>query len=523
MTSAAPPTVVRVPLIQLNYSIHLRWGEWLAVVLTASLAMAIAIEVLLASLATAWFGDPSQALLPLPSIFAVIFVAALIGRIIEIMPILQRAGFILTGLGFAATALILIHQQVFPTESDLGWLASLGALLDLNSVPEHTEVGLIILSGLLWVLGTRLNMRSGEYDARRGSFWGFFTLIVASVIIGELAPAGRNALGEQIGLALPAYLFIGLIMLSQIRLAEVRSRLSLSGKRAVQRWNLTTLMITIAATLLVFIGLALTFTNAYIQAVLGALAAIRAGLYIILSAVAVIISFILPYLVNLFQALHLTPATPRSAPTCTPSPTAGTTATPTGASTTSCAQSILSKLGSQQTAPINGYLVYGFIVLVAIAIVVLLVLRAGRARKSGQTEDEFEETREHLPRRIPRRDAVPQPAVALAAIDLPAPDTVRAAYRELLQVSATAGFPREANETADEFGDRLAREAESAELREVVEATQSLTQDYDEERYGQLQPDTGILARARRALSAIVQALRPRPALRDRRTRRQQR
>ncbi len=493
-----------MPKLTLSPSVRLRWGEWIVVALMGSIAAALAIEAMLASLAAAWFGDPGYALVPLGPLCAVIVIAALMTRLLEVSAALARLAPLLAITGAGVTALALTHSRVFPTTSwnDSGWLATFSQVFNLDSVTAHTELGIIVLSLILWIVGERLTQHGGEYDARRNAFWLFFILMIVAIILGTLSPGGRDALGGQIALMLPAYVMASLLMLAQVRLAEMTDRLNRNGKltrRVRLQWMLTSMGAAVLSMVLVLALTAVFFSQAYVSALAFALTAW--GQIVTIVGTVLIYAFfpLAAILAAFFQYLYSQTHQHQAQ----------------GQQSTPCPPGLNCQPGHLPTVKVTPpsphqmqliYLVTLLIVLLIVALIALLVVR--RVVRGIDARNEFEETRESLNPRLLRQERRAQQSVAVAALDLPAAGTVRAAYRKFLQTSAAAEIPREPDETPADFARRVQSAPEIASLPEAVLATASLTHSYEDERYGDAPPTPGVLTRAQAAVRAIAAALR---------------
>src|SRR6185437_1644578 len=258
--------VVLVPQIRTAGNLHLRWGEWFGITLFSVAAMALASEGVMLAAATAWFGDPSRALLPLPALIVTFFVAALVMRLSDDNAALQPLSRSVLVLGIISTALVLIRLYVFPTlpGNDWSWLASFSNLASLTAEQPHAELGMMLVSAITWLIGERLARNAGDYEARRGAFIGFFILLVVAIILGVGAVRGTNLLATRLALFLPLYTFFGLLMMAQVRLAEVRSHMGRGGveaHRALRVWRVMTGGLVLAAVALV-LGLTANATAA---------------------------------------------------------------------------------------------------------------------------------------------------------------------------------------------------------------------------------------------------------------------
>jgi hypothetical protein len=500
---------VRIPQISTTANLRLRWGEWLSIALPSSVAVAIAIEAVLLSAATAWFGDPGRALVPLAPLIVILMLGAILLRLCDTIAWLRPLYRPVLLAGIIITALALIHARIFPAlaVNDWSWLASFANITDVYAEQPHTELGLIALSVALWLFAERQMQNAGEYEQRRAAFLRLFAVMVGAVLVGIWSAHGNDRLSIDLALLLPVYVLCGLVMMAQVRLAEMRARLMRGGnadRRSLRIWHLATAGFIGATLLLVFIGTAIFFRGAYADA----LAALGDVVTTLLDIAALVLGILtLPFVLLLSNFVG--PLKPPSqtgnggtclsgtpAPSVTPVPSA--TLIPNGGA--ACAQ-------KGQPPPLSAattHEIYAIILVAVLAsVAVFLLLRALWQRKERPPE-EYEEFREALNVRA----RLPTPRAALVhAIEPPPPGSVRAIYRDFLQRGARVGLAREADETPAEYAARIEPVLEMADVDPPVVAVMDLTDAYEEERYGAVAPTPSRLAQAQEAFKRIAASL----------------
>jgi hypothetical protein len=490
-----------VPLVTIGANPHLRWGEWLGIAITRIAAMVIAAEVVFLSLSVAWFGDTHHILLGGIPLALACLSAALIMRIFELFPSIRRAEAPVLGLGIVVTALALIRFAVFSHLSlgDWSWIGSFGQITDINAQLPHTELGVIAISVVAWVMGLRVARNAGSYDSQRAAFISWFVAIIAAILLVTLAVHTDGSRGTVlegqtsavIALALPGYLLLGLFMLSQVRLAELRGRLSVTGggdRRSLTIWRLATAGMTAFSLLFVVIAGVLFYSGAYIQAFNWLLAIIEPIFLAILFVIFALISAV----ISLLGGGGSTTGASRSG-TCVP----------------------LSKCIADQYKGISAdtahtsFIIFLVIIVVLAVVVTYFLLRRMLAR---HTDDEYEEIQESINPRDTVRERLSRSGGAGVPLDVPAAGTVRVVYRDLLGKSAAHGLVRQEDETAAGFERRVAPALAGATgadqtTGEPAVALDRLTHAYERERYGALAATPDRFAQARLLLLGVVGAL----------------
>jgi hypothetical protein len=154
----------------------------------------------------------------------------------------------------------------------------------------------------------------------------------------------------------------------------------------------------------------------------------------------------------------------------------------------------------------------GVALVVLIVVLLYIVYRAVRSMREVATSLQQAEERESLDARGLlgaqlrglfaglRRG----PAQQEEALD---PQSVRAAYRDVLRAAAAANLPRASFETPDEYERRLSRAIGEDAAAEGADDLAALTQAYDRSRYGEQEPPAaergGLLARGRRLIARL--------------------
>ena len=444
-------------------------------------AITLSVETVLRVMATDWFGEPDRALVPLGVLWLALLAATLVARVCIVVPALRAPARAIFALGAVVTALILIRVQVFPTVAagDWRWLSSFGDLTSLVAERPHAEIGLLVLSVLLWVLGDNVARNAGELDQRRANFLGFFWAMVGSIALSLFAAQGVGELDLFIALALPFYVVCGLLMLAQVRLAEMRVRTARTGvamQRARWVWRAVTVGLTFTSLFFVFVSAALFYGDAYRQlfAVIGV---IWDGL---ITVVALVIGLLATpfFLVTGFLRNNQT-----TAPSTTPKPVSPpTTETP--------------------LSPATVHQIYGIVLIVVMVVIALVVLyRNLRTLRKGNDSAVYTETRERLaPEQVARvaRSATTDPTAP------PSAGSVRAIYRTLLRRMTKAGLTRDPDETPAEYAARLSPHLGGAPTDDAIVALGDLTTAYHDERYGGVAPTPSLFARAQAALRRLL-------------------
>lgn len=480
--------------------------------LPSSIAVAIASEAVLLAAATAWFGDPGRALVPLAPLVLILVLAAVVLRLCDSVARLRALYRPVLIAGIIGTSLVLIHARVFPAlaANDWSWLASFANITNVYAEQPHTELGLIALSVVLWLFAERIVQNAGEYEQRRNAFLRLFAVMVGAVIVGIWSAQGNGQLSVALALLLPGYVLCGLLMMGQVRLAEIRARMMRAGnadRRSLGIWHLVTAGLIAVTLLLVFVATGIFYGGAYSNAITAFADALGAIIDLVALVFGVLTAPFVALLSNLFVPRASSSTSPlqtcRLLPTITPQPTTGgpvPTPIPQG-NNTHCTPT-----GQQPTflSAATNHEIYAAILFIVLVGVALFLLLRRLWQRDEQPPEEYEEFREALTRR--EKLAAPRPAPTLVAEPVPA-GSVRAVYRDFLQRGAQIGLAREADETPAEYAARvqplLKMLADDPPAREVT----ALTDAYEEERYGAVAPTPGRLAQAQAALKRIAATL----------------
>lgn len=497
--SQAPLTV---PLIKLNIQLPLRWGEWLRIAATQIAATTAIFAISFTAMSALWFGDVRHLVLPTMPLVLSFAVAALVMRVAEVWPRLQRAIPVLLVLGIILTAGILIRLFVFPTlaPSDWSWLGSFSQLTDLTASQPHAELGLMILSVICWVTGLNLARFAGDYERRRRAFYGYIvTLVLVALTDAYIEGPVQSDLVNQLSVALPFIIFMGLMTIGQVRLADLQHRLVSTGgasKRMLVMWRgMTAIIATVTIALGILVGL-IFFNGSYrgvFSAVIDAIAAF------FLAIVSLVFFFLSPIVSFLQPPQSPAKCVVSTAPTPVPGSTGATLppCTPQGPKPIKFpAQAQLAHVASEPF-----FIAFVIIVLLLCVLAVFLVLR--RTIRRGE-DGAFEEIQEQL---VPRkRSASPAAHSGALALDLPGANTVRAAYRDLLGRSAAVGIARQPTETAAEFDQRLVSSLMSIDRAAMIDRAEvdQVTLAYEAERYGAQTTTPQRFIRVRDAIQAIT-------------------
>ena len=406
---------VAAATIAINPRLH--WGEWLGIAATRIAVTVIAAQIVFIASSAVWFGDIHHVLLGPAPLAASLIIAAGSMRLFEVFPRSRRVEPTVLVVGIIVTALILIRRYAFSAlpPGDWSWLNSYRQLGDPVAELPHTELGMIAISIMAWTLGTRIARYAGDYDKQRAAFTGNLVLIISAIVLAIVSVHGIDPIfGGMLALALPAYLFVGLLTLSQVRLAAVRERLTVSGggdRRSLAIWRITTVAFALLSLMAIVIMGIIFYTGSYLRFI----GAFFDFLTTVLALAAEItITLLLPLTALLHGGLP-------------------------GLSANGCSSAVCAITAKNQ--PIDQVTVHvtfiGIIIVGLVAAVVLTLVLLRRLLRRSET-DEFEEIQEHLSRDLQRaRRGV---TVALPE-DVPAAGTVRAIYRDFLGKSATLAWP----------------------------------------------------------------------------------
>lgn len=453
--------------------------------LPAALTFAIAIEAALLAGATAWFGDPGRALVPLVPLVLALWIAALLLRLCEEVAWLRRLDRVVLIGGILVTALLFIRPHVFGdiAAGNWGWVSAFNDITNIYAEQPHTDVGMLFLSILVWLMAERMVRNAGDYEQRRASFLRLFVVLVVAILVGVWSANGNDRLSIALALMLPLYAVCGLLMMGQVRLSDIRARMQracMADRRALRIWNLTALGLIVATVGLLFAAVALFYGDAYLQAL-----QTLSGVW---NTLLDIVALLLAWLTAPFVLLLTNLFGPRKTPTRSPGGGGG---------------------GGIQPPPLGdavNHAIYSGILIAVILIVALFLLLRVRWQRGDPFEEDYEEFREALPSRERLRGS--RRALVGIVGDPAPPGSVRAVYRDVLRRGEQVGLGREDDETATEYAARLAPLLEIAEGdASVPAAAEDLTRSYEAERYGAATPTPERVTRARSAAQRIIAIL----------------
>lgn len=362
----------------------------------------------------------------------------------------------------------------------------------LGSQHVNSDIALALLVGYLWWRGFLL-VRDPLYRERVNArfLMGLGAIVLAIAGAAAISGAARLTIEATLTLVLPTEVFVGLVGIALAHVADTarehRARLPLAlddepAAASINRsWltsalGLSALVVTLAVllTLIVSYGSLRALANLLapvVGAMLQVLDWIIEGLALALFSVFfIVINFVFGLLGH--------------------------------GRSTQTSVSIPHSPGQRQYAPGQPpaeLLAIGRgVVAVALAVMIFAVLLwVLRRFAPGHADQGFEEERQALDARSllrqQLRDFFTRRSTSSSVSEEPLPiDSVRYLYRDMLRAATGAGLPRRANETADEFAQRLratlasrppAGEATSATPTEVASAVAELTAAYDPARY----------------------------------------
>ncbi|MBA3822973.1 MAG: DUF4129 domain-containing protein, partial [Ktedonobacterales bacterium] len=281
-----------------------------------------------------------------------------------------------------------------------------------------------------------------------------------------------------IALALPFYVLGGLLMLAQVRLAEMRVRTARAGvamDRARWIWRAVTAGLAFVTLFLVFVIAAIFYGGSFGELIAG-INATWDGIITVVSIVIGVLATPIFLLSALFRPGSHSSSTTTGKPVNQPS---------------------FGGELSQATV----HLAYG-VVLIILAVIIMLVVayRTWRALRMID-DDAFTETRERL---APERGTRVPLAVPEEQLAPPPAGSVRAVYRTLLRRMAKVGLARDPDETPTEYAARLAPHLGSTPTDAPIAALSDLTAGYQDERYGGTAPTPSHFERAQAALRRLL-------------------
>ncbi len=475
--------------------LSLPWGDWFGIACTGAFAAALAYSSLLVAGAVAWFGDPNRALLPLLPLFGIILAAAICLRVADQGRFSERAMQTVAIVGASLTALVLIRWRVYPTlaPGDFSWLVGLTQILDIYDERPHAILGMILISAIVWTLGIGLARNAGDYESRRQQFTGSFIMQLVALAIAAGVAINRDRLNQILGLYVPTYAVFGLITLAQVRLSEVRQRLTQAGanRRTFLMWRIVSSSIALGSVVIVYVAAAFYNTDSY-AGPLSILDALWVGLTDLLIAIlGFFFTPIIGFLTGLLQQFFALGASQQRVKLICPTPSPGSSAQ-------SChppLQLPTSTVGLPSDAQIHT--VYLVVIIVAMCIGAILLLAALRRRLVGTESVAIDESREMI---SPSERRIDRHAVAVVpdSNDPPPAGSVRAIYRDLLRAGQSVGYERQRDETPAEYERRLTAAGVPAADIALLTAT------YAEERYGGVAPTGTRVQRALTELRTVI-------------------
>lgn len=393
---------------------------------------------------------------------------------------------------------------------DFGWLASFGGDLGAGNARFGAVVALFILSLYLWWRGSRLKtLRLDTQDTLQRFKYGMAIVTVAAVVALTLDANQKSVALGALALLLPLEVFVGLVGTSLARVQHLRmQRASASQAGAEAQWLRVTFGF---AGLLVAFALVVSLIINY-QAVgsllthFGPVGQFIIWLVTLLASVFVhVLAFIFNPIVTLLQHAIGHAAKPGQPAvqgvSCIPGP------------------NLKCRTNTQpqdNVSPLARLLMELILLVVAsgafIFVMRLFFLRNGVERDTDMGEDErealdarglFRAQLRAMLHNFGRRDEEEEPE------RLPR-DSVRYAYREVLQAAAERGLQRTGNETPDEYARRLAKTA-PLNMATNGEASDlaTLSQAYNAARYAEREPPARERDTIRRRAMKLAQALRP--------------
>lgn len=445
-------------------------------------------------LGAAWqTNDPTQALLPIWALLLIELGAFWLGRWLLKLTWSRLRLNILLGVLYLLLVGTVWYFRFYQNSGPLWsfhWISvSLDALTrDDNQV--LTLIGMAVLLVVLWLRGMALARDPKDHSLISRNFKiGFALLVLPFVFGGVFSPTIREALGLQLGLLLPLFLFLGLSALSLARLAEIRRERRGAGSpppHLLRRWLLAMLTVSGALALLLLV-LELIFSYHTLQALIRALEPFVDAVGTIFGWLVVVVAYVfygIYYLVYLGAKALKSLFTPVQHPIQPPQPQPNKPL----------------PFNTNPPGTPSDWLAFGRWALLVVAVVVLLafLLRALLAiipqdRVNGEEERENLDAMGLLGAQLRgllaavtarfRRQGVQN---AGSSDGVPAA-SVRALYRRLLARVAALGLGRRAQETPQELAERLVVALASEEVVVFTDLA-ILTTAYEQARYGEREP-----------------------------------
>ncbi len=482
---------------------------------------ALPLGALLQLLAAWTTNDASQALLPTWALWLLLAEAFYVARWTTRQPAMRNWMLALIGIGGLATLLLVLFLRLYAGTGPFWqttWLNALVQDLQFSSGRIAGPIGLVILLALLWWRGLRLGRAVIEHEQVAWNFkGGFAALVITLLFIGTANAGARDSLAVQLGLTLPAFLFVGLVSLSLSRLAEIRRVRGAQGQSKAdptRSWLIAMLVLS-GALVLLLLGIEQAFSYHTVLGIFAALGVVWDAITTVIGWVAVGVAFILYWIFYPLSQLYqlIFGASRQSAQPTAP--------------------------GGQQQPPLTGkhgaavpteWLAIGQWVLIALGVLLLvfILIRAFRGFAALRQVETTDEEREdlgaanvlggqlrallaNLAARFQRKPSAEEEG------DSPEGHSVRALYRRVLRQAAARGLGRRVAETPQEFAMRIGpavlslpaplATAASAAPGSSDESLEALTKAYEQARYGEHEPPAAQLASLTSDVERLLQRM----------------
>jgi hypothetical protein len=408
-------------------------------------------------LGAAWTAhDANQTLLPTWALLLLLVEAFWLARWRTQQPLLKTWTPFLIGIGGLVTFLLTCYLRFYTSSGPFWQVNWLGALLqDIQAGGNRlvAPIGLSILVVLLWWRGLRLGRRVIESEQVGWNFkGGFAALVLALALIGTVDPAAQSAVGVQLGLELPLFLFVGLATISLARLTEIRRERRAQGTTQADPTRSWIVVMLVLSGALVVLTLGIEQVFSY-QIWLSVVRPAWDGISTALGWLSVGIAFVLYWIFHPLGQLVGTFFQKNNQTTSSSPPLPGPLKPPHGT--------------NKLVLPAD-WLAAGRWVLIGIGVAVLLLIlvRAFRFLASWGRDEEVDEERESLEAGsilgMQLRSLLASLAARFQRKQTTASgeqdetgNTVRILYRRMLRQAAMHGVERQITETPQEFAQRL--------------------------------------------------------------------
>lgn len=409
-------------------------------------------------------------------------------------------------LRFSPAAYASVARGVF----DFSWASALGNDLAAGDARLGSEVALVGMTAYLWWRGSRLkSLRLDTQDTLQRFKYGMAIVTVAALVALGLDGSQKTVALGALALLLPLEVFVGLVGTSMARVQHLRMQRSSGAQAGAEaQWLRVTFGF---AGLLVAFALAVSLIINY-QAVGSLLTHLGPVGQFILWLVTIIIEAFVRVLAFIFDPVvsflkHAIPHTSaqrqqtQPGGICIPGPNL------------KCRTNTQPQDNVSPLARLFMELLLLVVASGAFAFIMrLFFLRNGVERDTDMGEDErealdarglFRAQLRAMLRNLGRKNQEEEP-------DLLPRESVRYAYREVLQAAAERGLRRTGSETPDEYARRLTETApfSMATDGEAGDLT-ALSTAYNAARYAEREPPPGERESIRRRATKLVQALRP--------------